>query len=149
MRYLTSIFLFTQLACVSLSPSSTAALRVPTPRIAGVYTPAEIAELIRQWDEADGESVLVVSDRLAFFLTANPIDFYAAMASHQKQLGAWLSRLGGTTFTEFGNGCIDRRCLRQQMIRAAESSRGLTEKAESIRLEILTALRKTQVRNVD
>jgi hypothetical protein len=114
-----------------------------------VYTPAEIAELIRQWNKADGESVFVVSDRLAFFLTGNPDEFYVAMASHPQQLDAWLSQLGGTTLTDFGRSCIDRRCLREQMIHATESSHGLTHETESVRLKILALLRKTQVRNVE
>lgn len=148
MRYSISLLLLTHLACVSGYPPSAAA-PISAPLIAGVYTPIEMTELIRQWNEADGESVFVVSDRLAFFLTGNPLEFYTAMASHPKQLDSWLSQLGGTTFTDFGRSCIDRRCLRQQMIRATESSRGLTENTESVRLKILTVLRKTEVRNID
>ncbi|HSY50860.1 MAG TPA: hypothetical protein VLC46_18800 [Thermoanaerobaculia bacterium] len=140
--------LITQFAC-SLSGTSLVAQSVQAPRITSVYTRAEMMELLREWRSADGDAVFVVSDRLAFFLTGNPPDFYDEMAAHPDQLDHWLSRLGGTTFTDFGRSCVDRRCLRQQMIRAVESTRGPTKEAEAARLRILVTLQKTDVRTVD
>jgi len=148
MRYFVPILLVTHLVCSS-SCASNATQAISPPRITGVYTPAEMAELIRQWNTADGESIFVVSDRFAFFLTGNPVVFYVEMASHPEQFDAWMSQLGGTTLTDFGRGCIDRRCLREQMIHATESSRGPTKEAESVRLKILTLLRKTEVRSIE
>jgi hypothetical protein len=118
------------------------------PRIEGVYTKHEMIELLRQWRAADGDAVLVLSDRLAFFLTGNPQEFCLQMARHPKQLESWLARLGGTTFTDYG-GCINRSCLRKQMIDAIESVKNPTRSAEATRLKILVALRNTDIHAID
>jgi hypothetical protein len=119
------------------------------PHITGVYTASEMTELLEQWDSADGEAIFVVSDRLAFFITGNPSYFYSAMTTHNKELVSWLARLGGTTFTDYGGACIDRRCLRRQMIRAVASTRGRNDEEEAVRAKILRALQTTDIRTVN
>jgi hypothetical protein len=117
--------------------------------IKGAYTARELQELLRQWNAADGESVFIVSDRLAFFLAGNPVQFYAGMARHANELRRWLSQLGGTTFTDYGHSCIDRRCLREQMIRAVEKNPSPAPELDDVRSRILETLRNTEIRTVD
>jgi len=122
---------------------------VPRPPITGVFTSTELQELLREWDAADGESVSIVSDRLAFFLAANPRQFYAGMDRHRPQFDRWLRLLGGTTLTVFGRSCIDRRCLRERMIQSVEQNPASRPAQEDLRSRVLKVLHETEVRTVD
>ena len=112
-----------------------------------VYTESDLELYIQKWRIRDGLAGIVISDYFCEFLLAHTDLFFEIMEKHPDVFNQWLYDIENLSFVDFG-GCLDRECLRINMIDAIELMQ-YDRLKETLGRKLLEKLQSINVRKIE
>jgi hypothetical protein len=112
-----------------------------------VFPRTDLEQHVERWKVRDGIAGFVISDYFCTFLVFDAELFLTVMSEHPDVFGEWSKALSDNSFVDRG-GCVNRECLRTQMIDSLEAVNPRSTVAP-LATQVLQQLKRTKVRVVE
>ena len=110
-----------------------------------VWDRLDMQHMLQKWKQRDGAACEMISDVFCEFELDCPGTFLSVMSVDKKEFNAWVSQLQENSFIDWGNDCLNRECLRKQMLETLYYWKSDDKLIESMRRELIAALKKIHV----